>query len=341
MSRAAQFSVRGPGPAGLRLRGLALLAALAVLAVAVWHTTEPARADLAGFDLLMTGIGDGVGTHTPVRLRGMTIGSVEAIEPIGPDRQRVRVGVAAPRLSELSTTMQTRFVSANVFGSTALELVPMPGGAPIAAGGTLDLGDRVDNFTVTRILRDSGRAVADVLTSRMTTSLENAASLTDAVAPMLTSALLLARTWQRARPGPLADLLRQSADVAEGVGAFTPSALSILTALASVTELDDELRTRQASDTISEVSNLVFAFAGQLVGALGPTSQAVDMLLDLVVPLDRAMRGVTPGQLHDLATGIDGALHRRDDRVVLDVEVLIAAVPAFRFPVQAMGGAPR
>ncbi|BDT99564.1 MULTISPECIES: Mce family protein [Nocardia] len=341
MSRATQFSVRGPGRTGLRLRGLVLLAALAVLAAAVWRTVEPNRAGLAGFDLVMTGLGDGVGTHTAVRLRGMTIGSIEGIDPIGADRQRVRVGVAAPRLAELSTSMQTRFVSANVFGSTALELVPMPGGDPLTAGAVLDLGDRVDNFTVTRILRDSGHAVADVLTSRMSASLENAASLTAAAAPMLTSALLLARTWQRAQPGPLAELLRKSADVTEGVGAFTPSALSILTALASVTELDDDLRTRQASDTISEVSNLVFAFAGELVGALGPTAQAVDMLLDMVIPLDRAMRGVTPRQVHDLATGIDGALHRRADRVVLDVELLIAAVPAFRLPVQAAGGAAR
>jgi ABC-type transporter Mla subunit MlaD len=341
MSRAAQFSIRGPGRVGLRLHGVVLIAAFAVLAAAVWRAVEPARAGLVGFDLVMTSLGDGAGTHTAVRLRGMTIGSVVNIEPVGADRQRVRVGVEAPRLAELSTTMQTRFVSANVFGSTALELVPMPGGDPLVAGAMLDLGDRVDNFTVTRILRDSGHAVADVLTSRMSASLENTASLTEAAAPMLTSALLLARTWQRAQPGPLAELLRKSADVTEGLGAFTPSALSILTALASVTELDDDVRTRQASDTISEVSNLVFAFAGDLVGALGPTSQAVDMLLDLVIPLDQAMRGVTSRQVHDFTTGLDGALHRRDDRVVLDVELLLATVPAFRLPVQAAGGAAR
>ncbi|MGK8522607.1 Mce family protein [Nocardia asteroides] len=326
---------------GLRTRGVVLLAALVVLATAVWRTLEPGRENLAGFDIVLTAIGDGVGTDTAVRLRGMTIGSVLAIEPLGSDRQRVRVGVAAPRLAELSTAMHTRFVSANVFGSTALELVPMPGGDPLVAGAVLDLGDRVDDFTVTRILRDSGHAVANLLSSRMSASLANAATLTEAVAPMLTSALLLARTWQRAQPAPLSELLRKSADVTEGVAAFTPSALSILTALASVTELDDDLRTRQASDTISEVSNLVFAFAGELVGALGPTSQAVDMLLDMVIPLDRAMRGVTPRQVRDLTAGVDGALRHRDGQVVLDVELLIAAVPAFRLPVQAAGGAVR
>ncbi|MGK8506756.1 Mce family protein [Nocardia asiatica] len=341
MNRAVQFSVRGPGRAGLRLRGLALLAALALLATAVWRTLEPNREGLVGFDIVLTSLGDGIGADSAVRLRGMTIGSVVAVEPVGADRQRVRVGVEAARLSELSTAMQTRFVSANVFGSTALEFVPMPGGDPLGAGAVLDLGDRVDNFTVTRILRDSGRAVADVLTARTATALENGARLTEAVAPMLTSALLLARTWQRARPAPLAELLREFADVTEGVAAFTPSALGILTALASVTELDDDLRTRQASDTISEVSNLVFAFAGELVGALGPTSQAVDMLLDLVIPLDQAMRGVTPRQVRDLTTAIDGALRHRGDRLVLDVEVLIEAVPAFRVPAEAAGGAGR
>ncbi|MBF6357433.1 TetR/AcrR family transcriptional regulator [Nocardia higoensis] len=57
---------------------------------------------------------------------------------------------------ELSTAMHTRFVSANIFGSTALELIPMPGGEAIGPSMVLDLGD-VGDYTVTTVLRDSGR----------------------------------------------------------------------------------------------------------------------------------------------------------------------------------------
>ncbi|AXK84586.1 Mce family protein [Nocardia farcinica] len=341
MSRASMFSERGPGRTGLRLRGLVLLAALILLTGAVWRSVPPDRAGQAGFDLVAATLGDGVGVDTPVRLRGRTVGAVVAVAPLGVDRRRVSIGIEAPRLAELSTAMQTRFVSANLFGSTALELVPMPGGQPLSEGMVLDVGDRVDNFTVTGILRESGRAVTEVLTPRLAAALEDAADLTEAGAPLLGAALLVARTWQRVERVPLAQALPAVADATEGAAAFTPSALGILTALASVEELDDDVHIGQASDTISEVSNLVFAFAGQLVGALGPTSDAVDMLLDTLIPLNQAVRGVTPAQVGALTDRLDGALHGDGDGVVLDVEVLIAAMPAFALPLAATAGAHR
>ncbi|MET7771680.1 MlaD family protein [Nocardia sp. NPDC005366] len=341
MSRAMRFAERGPARGGLRWRGVVMLAVLAVLLAAAWRTIEPNREGQAAFDIVAVSLGDGVGVDTSVRLRGRTIGSVVDVTPVGPDRRRVRVSIEAPRLTELSTTTQIRFVSANLFGATALELVPMAGGVPLTEGMVLDVGDHVDNFTVTGILRESGRAVADVLTPTLATSLEDAAALTEAGAPLLGSALLLARTWQRTQRVSLDQAIPDVADATEGAAAFTPSALNILTALASVDELDDDRHIRQASDTISEVSNLVFAFAGQLVGALGPTSGAVDMLLDMLIPLNQAMRGVTPAQVADLSAGIDGALRSSGDGVVLDVEILIDSVPAFGLPLRATGGAAR
>lgn len=315
--------MRGPGRAGLRLRGLVMLVALVVLAGAAWRTLEPDRAGRVEFDLVVSGLGDGAGPGTPIRLRGMAIGEVVEVEPVGVERHRLTVGVDAARLPELSTTTRPRFVSATVFGSTALELTPMPGGAPLTAGTVLEPEERVDNFTVTRILRDSNRAVGDILTERLSVSLETAAGLTEAGAPLLTSALLLARTWQRTQQVPLSQVLTTTADVTEGVAAFGPSALGILTALASVEELDDDARTQQASATISEVSNLVFAFAGELVGALGPMADAVDMLLDMVIPLNQSMRGVTPGHVGALLAGLDGALRHRDGGVTLDAEIVL------------------
>ncbi|MFC3961403.1 Mce family protein [Nocardia jiangsuensis] len=323
MSRARSFSVRGPDRAGLRLRGLVLVVALVLLSGAVWRTLEPGRDGRVEFDLVVSGLGDGAGPGTPIRLRGMAIGQVVAVRPVGVQRHRLTVGVDAARLPELSTTTRPRFVSATVFGSTALELTPMPGGEPLAAGAVLEPAERVENFTVTRILRDSNRAVAGILTDRLAVSLENAAGLTEAGAPLLTSALLLARSWQRAQGVPLGQVLSTTADVTEGVAAFAPSALGILTALASVEELDDDAATKQASATISEVSNLVFAFAGELVGALGPMAHAVDMLLDMVIPLNQSMRGVTPGHVRALLAGLDGALRNRDGQVTLDTEIVL------------------
>ncbi|MGW0248363.1 MlaD family protein [Nocardia goodfellowii] len=338
MSRAAQFAVRGPSPVDLRLRGIAVILAIVLVAMGAWRVTQPSRDGEVSFGLLIANVGDGVGTDTSVRLRGMRIGSITGIESRGAYRQVVTLSVEASRLAELSTAMQARFVSANVFGSTALELIPKDGGSAIRPETVLDLGEQVSDFTVTEILRESGRALVDILTERLALSVDAAARLTGDMAPLLASALLLARSMQRTQQIPVQDLLPKLADVSEGVAAFTPSGLGILTALAAVEELDDQVATAQASATISEVSNLVFAFAGEVVGALGPMSSAVDMLLDMVIPFNQGMRDVTADQVRRLVAGADGALQPRDGRIVLQLETTIETVPAFRLPLQSTGG---
>lgn len=330
-------SERGPGPWGLRARGLVVLVIAAVVAVTAWRATQPDRHGQVRFGLAVSVLGDGVATGTQVRMRGLSIGSITAVHPRGTDRQLLTVSVDPARLRELSTTVQARFVSANVFGTTALELTPAPGGALIGPDTVVDLGDRVDNDTVTRILRDSGRALVDVVTGRLAVSVDGAARLTARTAPLVASALLTLRAIQRAQDLPVSQLLPKLAGTAEGVAAFTPSALGLLDALASVRALDDDRQVGLANDTITEVSNLVFSFAGRLVGALGPFSDSMDMVLDLLIPADRGLRDVDAAQVHRLITGLGGAWHRDGDRVTLDTEILLRNFPAFRTPLQSAG----
>lgn len=324
---------RGPGRTGLRLRGLAALL-LAAAVLTAWVQFRPEPGDRVDITVLTTTIGDGVEPGTPVRLRGMQIGEITEIGT-GPRGRRLTVHLDTPRLAELSTTVQARFVSANIFGSTALEFVPAAGGWPLTAGDVLDIADRAGNYTVTGIMRDSGRAVAEVLTARLAESVENSAALLDAGTGMVAAAVLVLRAWQRSEHLPVAELVPKMAGMTEGFAAFGPSSLGILHALSSVDELDDTARTRQASDTISEVSNLVFAFAGEIVGALGPTSHLVDMLLDVVIPMNHSMRAVTPELIRRLIDGVGGALHQRGGASVLDTEVLLE-MPAFRLPLQLL-----
>ena len=333
----AHYSGFGPGRRGLRVRGLAVVVTAALVVEAAWWGTQPDRAGEVEFAVTASNLGDGVSTDTAVRLRGMSIGSVIDVEPQGPQQQIVTLSVDQDRVSELSTAMHTRFVSSNIFGSTALELIPRPGGQPIEPGTTLALGD-VGDFTVTTVLRDSGRLLLDVVTPRLSDSIDSAAELTQQMAPLLASALLVMRNIARTQNEPLSELLPKFADVTEGVAVFTPSALNTLSAIASVEELEDDFRTQQASETITEVSRLVLALSGEIVGALGPTSDVVDMLLDILVPLNQSLRTVTPDQVGRLADGAGGALHRQDDRVVLGVDVPVDTFPAFRVPLEATGG---
>ncbi|HLS78396.1 MAG TPA: MlaD family protein [Nocardia sp.] len=330
-------NIHGPTRWGLRTRGIGVLVVTALVLAGAWQITRPDRDGQIQFAVRAADLGDGVSTDTAVRLRGLSIGSVVEVRPEGPKEQVVTLSVDEERVRELSTAMNTRFVSSNVFGSTALELIPMPGGEAIAPGAVLDLGE-VGDYTVTTILRDSGRLLLDVVTTELSDSIDSSVELTEQMAPVLASALLVARTVARARNMSLSELLPKLADVSEGTAVFTPAALSTLHALASVEELDDDFRTRQAGETITEVSNLVLALSGNVVGALGPTSEVVDMLLDLIIPLNRSLSGVTPEQVDRLIDGLGGALYRDGDRVVLGVDVLVETFPAFRMPLELTGG---
>ncbi|AWH91151.1 MlaD family protein [Dietzia lutea] len=329
----------GPTRAGLRIRGIAVLVVVALIVVGTWQATRADRTGQFQFTVTADGLGDGVTQETSVRLRGTDVGNVVDVEPIGPRRQLVTLSVDTDDAELLSTSLQTRFVSSNVFGSTAFELIPQPGGGPVTPGVTLHLGD-VPDHTVTTVLRDSGRLMLDVVTTDLSEALNSSADMTNQMAPLLASALLVLRNVARTQNQPLADVLRKSADISEGIEAATPSALGVLGDIASVEELDDEARTRQASATITEVSNLVLALSGNLASSLQPLDGTVDMLLDLLIPLNHALADVRPDHVSRAIDTADGVLHRDGDRVTLGVDVVLESFPAFQVPMQATGGTP-
>lgn len=330
----------GPGRAGLRLRGIAVLVIVALVLAGTWQATRPDRGGQFEFTVTADGLGDGVSAETAVRLRGLDIGSVVAVEPIGPQRQLVTLSVDESEATELTTELDTRFVSSNVFGSTAFELIPRPGGRPVSPGDRIDLGG-VPDHTVTTVLRDSGRLLLDVVTTELSDALTSSADLTRQMAPLLAAALLVMQNVARTQNRPLADVLPRTADVSEGVAAAAPSLINVLHAIASVEELEDEARTREAAATITEVSNLVLGLSGNLAGSLRPLAGTVDMLLDLLIPLNRSLSGVRPDQVGRLVDGADGVLHRDGDRVALGVDVTLESFPAFRVPLEiTRGGGP-
>ncbi|MGP3708862.1 Mce family protein [Gordonia paraffinivorans] len=331
-------SHREPSRLGYRIRGLVVLALVAVLGVVVWQKVTPEPADGVRFALVVSDLGDGVGESTPVRLHGLTVGEVVDHRPHGPGRQLITLSVDRDRFGELSDELGVRFISGTVFGSTAVELIPTDSGDPLRPQEVLDLGDSASDDTITTIMRDSGRLMIDVVNRDLAASLDAGADLTAASAPLLASGLVVLRTMQRKMNLPMAQLLPKIANAAEGTAAFTPSALGILNSLASVKDLDDMEQVKLADGTIIEVSNLVFSFAGRLVGALAPMAGLMDAMLDLIIPVNQGMQGITPGKVRSLLTGLDGALHTRGDKVQLDTEILLSGFPAFGQPLAALGG---
>ncbi|WP_231632740.1 hypothetical protein [Gordonia sp. HS-NH1] len=185
-------------------------------------------------------------------------------------------------------------------------------------------------------MRDSGRLMIDVINRDLATSLDAGAELTAASAPLLASGLVVLRTMQRKMNLPMAQLLPKIANASEGTAAFTPSGLGILDSLASVKDLDDPAQVELANHRRGlEPRVLLRGPASGCSGADGGPD-LMDAMLDLIIPLNQGLDGMTPAKVKKVLSGLDGALHQRGGRMDLDTEILLQGFPAFGQPLAAL-----
>ncbi|WP_067889366.1 MlaD family protein [Nocardia vaccinii] len=322
------LSNRGPGRWGLRARGVAAAAVLIVAGVGAHSFGEPDRAAQAELILDVPSIGDGVDTATQVRMHGLAVGTVQRIAARGADHQVVTVAIDQARLPELSSSLQIRFVSANVFGTTAIELIPKPGGTALRDGSSLDYRSTVDNYTVTNVLRGTESILLDVVTPQLSDSLNNAADLMAALAPGFGAAVVTLRATQHVGSPPLDRVLNTTADAFARTGPIAGAGVSVLHGFLSLDLLDVPQRVDLARRFMPAIIRLLFGEIANLAGAAAPLSPAINVLDDYLDPLTHQLRAVSPTQLADVLDRLDRAFARGPDgRVSLHTEVQIGGPP--------------
>lgn len=334
-------SGRGASLWGIRIRGIAVVLALVAAVYTTVALASPSRAGEASFTIIAEGIGDGVDTSTQVRLHGLPIGTVTKISTQSNERV-LKLSVKKARLGELSTAMQTRFVSANAFGSTAIELIPQSGGQPISAGTVINYQDVVKNYTVTSVLRSSESLILDVVTPQLSDALNNAADLSNSVAPAVTAGLAVLRAWKESDPIAIERLLRTTATTLQPMGPVVDASMTMLKQLLDIDYYDDPHLVDLASKALPGFTQFAFGFIADLLVASTPVAPTLDLLTAYLGPTTYSLRSVTPEQLGALITHLDGALAKsKNGRVSLNTEVLVNAFPAIGVPLMQSGGARR
>ncbi|MFW0788445.1 MlaD family protein [Gordonia sp. CPCC 205333] len=314
-------------PAQLRVLGIGVILALVVSGLAFWGVPKVRGCGCAEFELVATSFGDGLEVGSNVRLRGVAVGEVTRLVSEGRDRQIATLSVDSDRMHELSSTMRTRFISDNLFGSTAIELIPRAGAVGLRAGQTIQL-DSIDNYTVTKLFRDAGRTVLGVVTDRLSSAIDDSAGLMSAITPFVTSALVAMESVRRTQNMTMEQILPRLGELIEGVSVLAPSALKSVNSFARVELLDSAELAVKSADLLTEISNLVFAFAGKAIGELRPTVPMLEGLTAMLSPINTSLAKVSQHDVRRLIAGMNGALHRRGNRVELDVDVAIKTMPA-------------
>jgi phospholipid/cholesterol/gamma-HCH transport system substrate-binding protein len=325
------LSGRGVSRRGARFRGIGVVVAIVLVIAAARELSQPDRSGQVAFELQAASIGDGVGTSTTIRLHGLSIGDVTEVRALGAHRQMVTVSVDESRVHELSTAMQTRFVSSNVFGATAIEFLPQPGGQEITAGTVVQL-DHTENYTITKVIRDASATVLQVITPELGDVIHKVREYSEDLSPLIDAFGVIVRALEETQTIPADRLI----DTVNSVTRALPNLLDhIPYAIRNIVDdptFESDERTQLAGDLVDGIAEGLFGSIGSLLDATPGFGPLLDVVNDLLGPLTYALRKVTPPDVGDLIARVNGALTSDGRRVTLNTEVIVAGLPAIGLP---------
>lgn len=335
-----------PGVAADRSRartvGVAVVATIAVLALAV--TTYRAMRTHEGVQVALhtTQIGDGVVTGTQVRVDGVRIGEVTRIEPAEQGTQQITLRLDETRLHGLDDSLRVDYAPANLFGISEIELLPGAGGTPLRSGSVVDLtGDRaadVYDATMGSLLRSTSQVSGTVFTPQMATVIAQAAADVEAFAPLVQALITVAQTIADNQSMPSSELVGRLGPAFDGGGQFAGATIEVLDQIVDI----DVLRNNR-----EHYDRGVTALTEQILPALGTTLTAAKQLsgyTDMLAPVLDVLAQTVPrpqqsaAELRDLLTRLEAAFRDGPDGPVLDLEVELRGVPGIAVPLLGLGG---
>ncbi|NNH70885.1 MCE family protein [Nocardia uniformis] len=313
----------------LRLRGLTLLAVVAVVA-AVW-VYKPFKSDDKGFtiDVSAPSFADGVAVGTAVQMRGFLVGEVTAIDASNPSAEVVTLHVDNQFQDQFTSAAEVRYASRTLFGSDAIDVVPSPGGEPLIPGATLAFTDAIADYTITSTVRRVGRTTIPVLTPRLSEIIKQASADATQLAPFLTAGIAILNGVYRGQTTPLEQTLPPVADVLEGFGSTMPQILETFYLMIDNQRYNDQVYVGKVNNMLDAFSQMIGG-AGKFVGGAEGFGNVLDLINAYVGPLHYAIRGVTADQIAQLIERADGAfvVQPGSDRVTLRADIDISVIPA-------------
>ncbi|MFE3794058.1 MlaD family protein [Nocardia tengchongensis] len=330
------------GPRLARILGVGTLV-LAVLIAAVWRLVpDSPAADRITIALVVGYVGEGIGPGTEIRLNGVRVGTVDAIDFSGPDRRRLGLNLQRSQLFGLTTGLNIDYVPGNLFGVSALELRPEAGGDALADGVTVDLtgrnSGRVRDATLSSLLSSTGDLTAQVLTPQLSQLLSTLARDFDAFTPLLQAIGTTVRAYTETRQLAPSMLLDRFGATLTGIPPMLTGTLTLLDASYGNGYLRDDAHIQKFARLWSNVQNQLLPATSQLFGTAQPYFAGLLPIATAV--LDRIAGSVSDpagsnGQLRELLDRIDAAFHDSPDGPVLQTRVALDLVPGLASPLAA------
>ncbi|MGF2946014.1 MlaD family protein [Mycobacterium sp. Lab-001] len=333
----------------LTIVGAAVLICVAVAGLLAEFIPFGGRpAGVISFSIDTPYVGQGVAEGAAVVLHGVRVGEVTGVSSLPGGGVRVAAHLQKPLAAGLTDTMTIDFRPVNYFGVTGINLIPGAGGRPLRDGiriNTVPTG----NFTLQALLSRLGEVSVGVLTPRLIQVIDRATRYTDALDPLIETALITADSVARVQTVSTARLLNNTA----GLSVVFPSTVNALAGTGeSLIHNDINFKHHSASDVSSDefehkyIPSLKLASEGLLadVGRLEsthlddllPVTEAVKALFDVVPPLIRP-EGFAQ-LLGELRTRFEKMYAGPPDQRALKVRIVLDNLPGVAAPISAIGG---
>lgn len=293
-------------------------------------------------------VGQGVGQGTAVVMHGVEIGEVTDVTSLAGGGVRLTADLQTAPAAGLTDTVGVDFRPINYFGVTGVNLLAGTGGEALRDGMQITTVPQ-GNFTLQALLSRLGEVSTGVLTPQLIQVVERATRYTDALNPLIETALIAANSVAQVQTVSTERLLAN----ATGLSVVFPSAVDALTNAGNSFLHDDANweRRSHADYTDEEWENLflptlelasggLFADIGKLESShirdLLPVTDTVKALTDVVPPMIRP-EGFAQ-TLTELRTRFERLYGGTPEQRALQVRIVLDSLPGVAAPLGALGG---
>ncbi len=333
----------------LRLAGLGTVVCAALAAVLVINDPFSGRPPgTISVTIDSPYVGQGVGQGTSVVMHGVEIGEITTVSSVAGGGVRLTADLQSNSVAGLTDTVGVDFRPINYFGVTGINLLAGDGGTALRDGMQITTSPR-GNFTLQALLSQLGEVSTGVLTPQLVQVVERATRYTDALNPLIETALIAANSLAQVQTVSTETLLAN----ATGLSAVFPSTVSALVnAGDSFLNDDANWEGRSHADytdeewenlfipTLELASGGLFADIGKLESShirdLRPVTDIVKALTDVVPPLIRP-EGFAQ-TMTELRTRFERLYGGTSEQRAMQVRVVLDSLPGVAAPLGALGG---
>lgn len=328
-----------------QVTGVIALAVVAVVAV-TWIVVDRARGDDRMQVVLQTEqIGDGITAGTDVRLDGVKVGSVAAIDGAAEGRQLITVKLNPSQLFGVTDNLAIDYAPANLFGISEIELKRGHGGSPLYENAMIDLtGDesaRVQDATMGALIRSLSQTTNDVLTPQLTDTLMKAAANLRWFTPLIEAMIATGQNLADTQIYPVSFLLGQYGSTLTGAAAMIDGTVKLIDRFENI----EVLRTQRdlfdtgvntiAKDFFPAVANTLFTAQRYLTGYADMLTPILNITSQMV-PSPQ----LSSAQLREILDRLEKSFTDGPDGPILNLALTLRDVPALSVPLLGTSPAP-